>query len=341
MTIASIKDILSGKWVRSESPVLEPGEKNDWDGAGAITPGVFKHPEHTGYGMFYTGQASTDGNWMIGYAESEDLLNWRKYYRNPVLSGVSQRSFCQLDGPCLVRQDNEFYLFCEAKEVNKLDFKIRSLVPAGLKGVLRKFRGWRETAQAVSHAQDRYFVRFASRNMLDWDMNAGEVVFRSSGSPGTFDANGIFSPQVYRIDGLNYLIYGGSDGVQAATGMAVSRDLINWERTDYSPILLPGGKGQWDEKNALIVSILKTDDGYLGFYEGEDGEGVYRIGLAYSHDLRHWEKFEGNPIVDITYAEKMVCSPHIFHAKGMLMLFHSSHGKDMRGSCKMVIWSMQ
>ncbi|MBI5810287.1 MAG: hypothetical protein HZB21_03750 [Deltaproteobacteria bacterium] len=203
--------------------------------------------------------------------------------------------------------------------------KIKYALPAAFRLWLARIRrfvkGGGGKALSVQHADGRRFVSFSSDKLLNWEMDSRRLVLEKGG-PAGFDGSGLFC---------------GSDGDVTSTGFAVSDDLLEWKRDALSPVLRPGAKGQWDEYNALIVSILKAEDGYCGFYEGEDVENTYRIGLAYSCDLKRWEKFEGNPIIETggrgTFNEKMVCSPHIFSDKERVFLFYTGHDRSMRGCC--------
>jgi predicted GH43/DUF377 family glycosyl hydrolase len=232
-----------------------------------------------------------------------------------------------------------FHLFCEEKKITQdFKFKIKSLISPGLRRILRELKSTEmKSPTAVKHAEERYFVQFTSDDIINWDVNSKRIVFKKSDDVNSFDSKGVFSPQVYYIDGTYYLFYGGSDGKKTRTGLATSNDLMKWERANFNPILEPGGKGDWDENNALIVGVLRVDDGYCAFYEGEDRYNKYRIGIAYSLDLKKWEKFLGNPIIDVgskgSFNESMVCSPHIFMDDGRLFLYFSAHDRNMRGHC--------
>ena len=338
-----IKDIFNGEWVVQKDPILCFGKKGEWDDWAVMTPAVFRDESRGKYSMFYAGVSVSNGNWGIGYAESEDLINWQKYPENPLLIYKDQKHLYQLDGPCIVKKDETFYLFCEEKEIKRnFNSRIKPLIPLRLMRILRKLNKFRNNAsQATSHAEDRYLVQFESKDILNyWDINNKKIVFKKNDNLNTFDSRGVFSPQIYYIDGIYYLFYGGSDGRKTRSGLATSCDMVNWKRAEYNPILDTGKKGDWDEENALIVSILKVEDGYVGFYEGEDRYNKYRIGIAYSYDLEKWEKFSGNPIVNVgnrgDFNENIVCSPHVFMTyNGRLVLYFSANDKDMRGYCGM------
>ncbi len=335
-----VADILKGRWATLNEPVLKPGEGNAWDNLSVITPGIFAGGEASRYGMFYVGLSKGSDTWGIGYAGSDDLLVWRKHGLSPVIRYEDDGHCVSLDSPCLVRKDGKLHLFCEEKRFRKgVGRRIKHMLPAGVRRRLatlrRLVKGGEAVALSVQHADGRYFVSFTAERLLEWDAGTRQVVFEK-GPPGMFDGSGLFSPQVHEFDGRYHMFYGGSNGNVTSTGLAVSNDLVNWQRGS-APLLQPGAKGEWDENNALIVSVLRMEDGYCGFYEGEDAKNRYRIGLAFSRDLRRWEKFEGNPIIKNggkgSFSERMACSPHIFSDGNRVVLFYTGHDRDMRGSC--------
>ncbi|MBI5238015.1 MAG: hypothetical protein HY887_06295 [Deltaproteobacteria bacterium] len=332
---------MKGTWVPSNTPVLCPGSGKTWDGLSVITPDIFSKGAGREYGMFYVGLSSRSDAWGIGYAESDDLSVWEKHGLNPLIRREDESNSFSYDSPCLIKKNATFHLFLEEKKFRKdMRKKIKYALPMGIRRPLGRLRrllkGKEGIPLSVQHAEGRRFVSFSSDKLLDWEMDSRRLVLEK-GVSGGFDGSGLFSPQVHEFEGRYYMFYGGSDGDVTSTGFAVSDDLLKWERGALSPVLRPGAKGQWDEYNALIVSILKAEDGYCGFYEGEDVENTYRIGLAYSCDLKRWEKFEGNPIIETggrgAFNEKMACSPHIFSDKGRTLLFYTGHDRSMRGCC--------
>lgn len=342
-----LDELKKGDWELLPRPVLEPSA-NGWDSHSSMTPVVFENSEmgvgqEHRYGMFYIGIGHGSSAWGVGYASSDDLLSWKKHSKNPVLLQDEDSSF-QLDAPCLIPKDGKFYLFCEEQKIKKrLAASIRKRLGPGFKRILRASRRavGLDKPTVVNHATGRYFVSFSSCNALSWDTATKQVIF-DKGREGAFDCQGVFSPQIYRFDGDNYLFYGGTDGERAYTGLACSQDIVSgWKRASMKPILSPGKKGSFDEVNALIVSVLKLDDCYCAFYEGEDAKKRYSIGIAWSHDLFTWVKWENNPIITpgkYKYCEHMVCGPRVVKRNDDLFLFFNAHTKDMRGACGLSIF---
>lgn len=295
------------------------------------------------YGMLYIGCGWRSNAWGVGFASSNDLFNWTRHKENPVLM-QNDGAGLQLDAPCLVRSQAGYILICEEKKVaGGAGTVLRKFLSPGTKQALRRARRslGLERPTVVNHASGRYFVSFSSKDIFDWDKTSKKVVFEK-GAEGAFDGKGVFSPQVYRFGSDYHLFYGGTDGLKAYTGLAVSRDLgSEWSRASVKPVLSPGARGEWDEVNALIVSVIKLDDCYCAFYEGEDSQRRYSIGMAWSDDLLNWVKWEKNPVIApgrARYCEHMVCGPRVFAEGNGLFLFFNAHGRDMRGACGLAVF---
>jgi len=313
-----------------------------------MTPVVFRNGEMgvdnpSSYGMLFIGAGLRSSAWGVGYASSDDLVTWTKNSLNPVILQDSEGQF-QLDAPCLVKTGEGLSLICEEKRVAKSPLtSLRKLLSPGARLALRRVRRTvgLEKPTVVNHASGRYFVGFSSNDILQWSEATKKIVFEK-GAQGAFDCAGVFSPQIYRFNGRYFLFYGGTDGKKACTGLATSdRPDTGWARVSSKPVLSPGAKGDWDEVNSLIVSVVELDGCYCAFYEGEDSKRRYSIGMAWSKDLLNWVNWEKNPVIapgEASYCEHMVCGPRAFRDGGDLYIFFNGHGRDMRGHCGLAVF---
>ncbi len=119
---------------------------------------------------------------------------------------------------------------------------------------------------------------------------------------GEFDSHGVDAPFLFRHAGRFYMTYIGWDSIGYRTGLAVSDDLVHWEKLGV--ILDRGPTGSVTEFNIALTSILcdndlrgsgelkKIDGRFVGTYHAYPASGYEAgpavIGLCYSDDLRSW-----------------------------------------------------
>lgn len=85
----------------------------------------------------------------------------------------------------------------------------------------------------------------------------------------------------------------------SSIGHAISVDLINWQ--ELPTALVPGKKGEWDDRALWTGSVIKKDKKYYMYYtgrkQGKENFWIQKIGLAISDDLLNWKKYDKNPIL--------------------------------------------
>lgn len=86
----------------------------------------------------------------------------------------------------------------------------------------------------------------------------------------------------------------------ATVGHAVSHDLRQWVHCGTA--LEAGQPGSWDDRAIWTGSVTIRDGLAYMFYTGSshsERAPVQRIGLAVSTDLMHWERYRGNPLLEV------------------------------------------
>ena len=137
------------------------------------------------------------------------------------------------------------------------------------------------------------------------------VVLRPSGIAGAPDSDAVDCPTVFEHDGRFYMTYVCHNGQGYNTGIAVSDDLLNWEKLGV--ILDMGKSGCWDEFNAAGFPIceykwgeiprLHKRDGYfympyIGSNEPGYECGVISMGMSRSRSLlTGWERITDEPVM--------------------------------------------
>ena len=117
----------------------------------------------------------------------------------------------------------------------------------------------------------------------------GSPILAPSGEEGAFDRFGVDNMRICWHNGKFYCFYIGFDGKGYRTALAVSEDLLHWEKKG---VILDAGSGrEWDNSGRAISSLLcdvdvygkreliKYDGKYWMFYHAYPGVG-YEIGAA-------------------------------------------------------------
>ncbi len=109
------------------------------------------------------------------------------------------------------------------------------------------------------------------------------------------------------------------------TGVAISTDLVKWQRYFDNPVLKIGPTGEFDDLFASDPVVLRHNDIWIMFYFGNCSDGHARDGVVFSDDLLHWQK--GNKVlVDVgqegSIDSKHACKPGIISKDGKLYHFY-------------------
>lgn len=144
-------------------------------------------------------------------------------------------------------------------------------------------------------------------------------VLAPSGKHGEYDEMAVDSPFVFWHNGKYYMMHVGFDGIGYQTSIAVSNDLIHWNK--QKPIFQRDELSGWDQGGIAGVWILKENDiqglpklkkwggkywmVYHSYPNAGYEAGPANIGLAFTEDesLQHWERLpqpalrwqDGNP----------------------------------------------
>lgn len=85
-------------------------------------------------------------------------------------------------------------------------------------------------------------------------------------------------------------------------GVATATDPLGpWTAADAS-ILTPGEAGEWDSDGIRVPSVVATEDGYIMYYAGYNGN-MSAIGRATSSDGFTWTKHDDPETADSPYAQ--------------------------------------
>lgn len=97
-------------WKRKAEPVMTPDQS--WEQQAIMCPHVLYDEEEKQYKMWYAAGCNHEPD-AIGYAVSDDGIDWKKYLKNPVLNPNPQHLWEQhkVVAPCVIKADGWFYMF--------------------------------------------------------------------------------------------------------------------------------------------------------------------------------------------------------------------------------------
>ncbi len=182
----------------------------------------------------YPSEGYEEGPAEIGLAwtEDESLLNWNRMQK-PVLSWRDGRAWERggLYKACIICKDNLYYMLYNAKD------------EAG---------EWKEQTGMA-----------ASRDLLHWERCGSNPVIKVS--EGRWDERFVSDPYVVCDEGQWLNFYFGYDNKNAQEGLALSEDLVNWEKVE-NPILTHGSGEEFDGVHAHKAAVLFNDGILYHFY---------------------------------------------------------------------------
>jgi predicted GH43/DUF377 family glycosyl hydrolase len=116
-----------------------------------------------------------------------------------------------------------------------------------------------------------------------------------------WEAGGLYKSWILEHEGVYYLFYNAKDRHEPwveQTGVAMSTDLVHWERHPGNPVLTVGPPGAMDDRFASDPCVLRHGDTWVMFYYGLSSDGHARDSAAVSTDLLHWTKLD-EVLVDV------------------------------------------
>ena len=142
---------------------------------------------------------------------------------------------------------------------------------------------------------------------------------------------GVEDPRLVKFGNTYYLTYTGYNKKDAQLCLAISTDLIHWQRKG---ILLPAYKGNWNVKWTKSGAIVpqKLGGKYWMYFLGTSSNKKDQTGLAYSTDLLHWTEATAAPVLPARAGEfdSRVVEPGpapIITSDGILLVYNGADDK--------------
>src|SRR5690625_1263656 len=157
-----------------------------------------------------------------------------------------------------------------------------------------------------------------SDDLLNWE-HKGVILRRDEGS-GWDDNNiaGTWIMKENRIDappvlkkwqGKYWLVYHaypgyGYENGSAKIGIAWTEDeeLLEWHRLP-DPILTPEEGADWERGGLYKECLIEHEGRFYLYYNAKNknkGRWIEQTGVAFSDDLKSWERYEHNPVLPVT-----------------------------------------
>lgn len=172
------------------TPVLYPGDYDNWDSGAVGTPVVLK--TNAGYRMYYTGWQDPYGAWGIGLAYSTDGINWEKHGA-PLISGINNPTGMKISAQSVIQKNELFIMYFSAKN--------------GL--------------------YDHTISAATSSDGINWSMHSSNPILAASES---WEGMGVYFPSVKQDNEILKMVYSNSGAPVSGFGMATSTDGLNWNK---------------------------------------------------------------------------------------------------------------
>ena len=258
-------------------PVLHgSGIEGCFDSNGVDIPFVFFHR-----GKFHMMYAGYDGEgYQTALATSDNLLEWE--HKGIILKRLNEERWDKVGAAAtwILKESDELFELPVLKKVDGKYWLVYHSYPQ---------TGYESGPAEIGLAWSK------DEELLEWNRLEQPVFSWKEGKD--WEKGGLYKACIVQRDDLFYLFYNAkTEGLSwvEQTGMAYSKDLMNWIRCEENPLLKITTSG-WETKFLSDPCVIRDGDKWLNFYFAYDMKHA-REGLAISHDLIHWEKVE-EPIV--------------------------------------------
>ena len=228
-----------------DNPVLSDGIGDTWDGDFVTQPSVLH--DGTMFHMWYAGYDGT--NMRIGYATSDDGVNWTKNAANPVLDLGESGAWDStgVSNPFVLHDGTQYCMW---------------------------YTGYDGTNMRIGYATSDDGVAWSG---VLWNKHDNPVL--DLGESGSWDSVVISSPTVVLENDVFQMWYAGYDGDNLTIGYATSSDGMAWTKDASNLILDLGEIGSWDSVGVSSPTVILNGNTYRMWHTGYDGKNI-RIGLS-------------------------------------------------------------
>jgi len=258
-------------------------------------PTVFQINEKDKWYMTFIG---FDGKGYQSFiAESDDLLHWEKMR---LAMGYGPEGSFDYGGVVLGAYLYEDYDIKSPRTLKKKGGKYYSLY-----GAYPRQGGYelRPGYEGVAMSEDG----------ISWKRAKNEPILSVHQQDcGEWEKDCIYQPWLIEYKGKYYNYYNAANGSIEQMGLALSNNLIEWQRYEHNPVIPTGPAESYNEQFSSDGKVFWDRDHWVNFFFGV-GKGGAHIMTAFSRDLYNWTvdsapiyKAGGNPSgIDHKYAHKI------------------------------------
>lgn len=242
----------------NHNPVFAGTNINTWDRK--IRERGYILYENGVYRMWYTGYNNEKSERHLGYATSDDGINWKRYSDQPIYDSG------WVEDMSVIKVNDTYYMFAEGRndiahiltsqdgiqwnEAGNIDIRKVDGTPID-KGAYGTPTVWFEnnTWYLFYERGDLGIWLATSKDTKTWT-NVQDVPVLAMG-PSKYDKFAVAMNQVIKYNGLYYGYYHASDTKEWkewTTNVAVSKDLIHWTKYEHNPIMM------YDRSSGIIVN---------------------------------------------------------------------------------------
>lgn len=246
-------------------------------------------------------------------AVPDELISWVPYEHNPVFSGTGKETWDRniRERGYIIKEDDGYHMWYTGFRGDAKD-PVMALGYATSKNGIDWLRylgnpifdkNWVEDMMVVKH--DGTYYMFAegrndiahlltSTDKVNWTDHGSLAIRQTNGEPLTAGPYG--TPTVFIEEGVWYLFYERND---EGIWVAKSEDLKTWTNVQDDPVITKGPE-LYDKFGVAMNQVVRYGDRYYAIYHGTPTAdwSIWNTDLAVSSDLVHWDKFEGNPVVE-------------------------------------------
>ena len=150
-----------------------------------------------------------------------------------------------------------------------------------------------------------------------------------SPDPNTWEGDYIAANGTVLYDGERFLHWY-QGGREPRIGFGVSADGMSWEKR-AAPVLEPGPRSSWDERGVADPYVIRSGEWLYMYYLGQDRARRQRLGVARSRDGVDWEKYRGNPILELgepgRFDETGLGEPAVWSEQGWYWMLYTARDR--------------